>query len=128
MNPRLDELLRQRALLAQHLAWLDQEIIQAKAEGAPEAETREPPGPVFKRFQPQQPEPPVMAEPPVMEPSAAGAEDAIAEDIISRYSEPRGQSAASAKRSAYLAFALFMVFMAALVAAFYFYEKSRLGR
>lgn len=55
MSERLEELRRQRALLAQHLAWLDQEIAQAEVA---------PPSPL--RAMPEPPRAPAMPTMPTM--------------------------------------------------------------
>ena len=134
MNPRLAELQQQRARvsqtlasLAQHLAWLDQQIAEAGHSAQPTAEAEvesiEPPAPLYVQAQPA----PVGAEPPVMAPAAAD-EDELAEEILSQYREPSGNPAATAKRSAFVAFALFMTLLVGAMAAFYFYEKAKLGR
>ncbi len=86
MSSRLQELLRQKALLADHAAWLDREIAreQARPESGPAPAPAE-----FEAEVPAEPEPVVPAA--VTDPDL----DAQAEAIIEQY---RDQSPLSRKR------------------------------
>ncbi len=65
MSERLNQLLRQRALLQEHLVWLDREIAAATEKPASEPATATPTAAELNRFAaPLPPAPPAPPEPP----------------------------------------------------------------
>ncbi len=111
MSDRSDELRRQRALLTEHLAWLDREIA---AEGgiprtAPLADAAPPPiaGPAFR------PAPPVEAR--------------DADAILAEYSKPVASIASQTKRGCVLYFLAALALLAALVTGIYLFARARHG-
>ena len=84
MSVRLQELLRQKALLAEQAAWLEREIAaeQAKAAGGP-AEPLPAPLPFSATM-------PAPAAPVAAVPAGAAAADAEAEAIIAQYRQADG--------------------------------------
>ena len=117
MSDRLSDLRRQRALLAEHLAWLDREI---QAEGGLKQEAPRPAAPTQSVAAPPAPSgvPPVVAAPV----------EEIAEDILSQYRTAPVSVGASTKRGCLAAFAIFMALLGLATYGFYLYEKTRLGR
>ena len=95
-DDRLKELVRQRALLAEHLAWLDREI--AAAPGAPSPEAVAAPVPV----QPSLPPPVAAATPAPVPPAEVDA-------LFDRFrSEEAGRGQVS-KQGCWLVFAALML-------------------
>ena len=84
MSVRLQELLRQKALLAEHAAWLEREIAaeQAKADGGP-AEPLPAPLPFSATM-------PAPAAPGAAVPAGPPAADAEADAIMAQYREADG--------------------------------------
>lgn len=98
MSDRLDQLRRQRALLQEHLVWLDAEIRAAATANAP-AET---------------------AAPLRSSPADAGLDLLVA----AQQAEP-AKSAAAVKRGCFVAFALAFGVLALGVYGLYLYSRSR---
>lgn len=108
MSDRLQKLLRQRALLQEHLAWLDREI--AEAEGVP----------------------PLPADRPL--PSTARATVATdvsareAEEILGRFQQDASGVQTDTRRGCLIIFSIAMgLLMLAAIVGYYFYGRH-LGR
>ena len=105
---RLDDLHRQRALVQEHLAWLDREIAADKAA---------------RRPAPWPPSPPhASAAPASPSPIAAHADETalVAEAIAKDYLVPSAAVKTDVKKGCFLYFALAFVLLAAGVAGLYF--------
>lgn len=118
MSPdRLAELRRQRALVAQHLAWIDAELTAAGAGQSPAGTPPSPPS--------SKPE----LTPTDASPAPAGAEadpgvalaNARADEIIEKYRATEALDPAATKRGCLVLFgALFVLGGALLLAIYYF--------
>lgn len=124
MNPRLDELLHQRQLMVDHLAWLDEEI--AKVSWPTQQSVQRPVQAPAKPAAPVAPKPEPL--PPLVASAASVKGDAIAQEILEKYRDEKRTTVNSARRGVYVVFAAAMGLLAACVVAFYLYEKMRLGR
>lgn len=105
---RLQQLRRQRALVQEHLAWIDHEIAAASGGVTPPAPTA--PSPV--------------APPPAAAP-ANPAVDAEAEAIIENYRAESRSSIAAARRGCFIVFFAGLALFGLAVLALYFYTVSR---
>ena len=124
MPDRLSDLRRQRALLAEHLAWLDREIRAAEGQEPPAAPAASAgPGPAV--MSPSSTPTPPAAVPPVMPPAPT---EEVAEEILSQYRTAPVAVGTSAKRGCLALFAAFMLLAGLVTYGFYLYEKTRLGR
>ena len=128
-NDRLDALRRQRALVAQHLAWLDAEISAAGEPGpAPAAGPEESPAPAA----PAAPPPPLPPRPPAAAAEAAEAPPAADEEklavanaraaeILERYAATDRFDPQATRRGCLLfAIAVFLFGVAGLLAVYFF--------
>lgn len=126
MSDRLQELLRQRALLQEHLAWLESEIVAAAEPGAQVAKSARTAWPDEDAFINA---PPTPADPPSPTPGtgplpAAKSEppevSAAADAIIDEYRVPPGKLHTDVKKGCLVY--LFAAFgaVALAVIAFYF--------
>ena len=136
MSDRLSQLHRQRALLQEHLAWLDREIAAASEKPAATA-----PAPELKTGRPLsavQP-PPASAIPaatalPATTPVAATTiteappspvEAAASDAILEKYRVPTGNLQQDVRKGCFLYFAASFVLLGALVAILYYMVSSR---
>lgn len=127
---RLAELRRQRALVAQHLAWIDAELTAAGAGRAPAATER--PAEVGAELAgleglpnpaaPAAPEAPASAE--AADPVLALA-NARADEIIEKYRATEALDPNEAKRGCIVLFAAFFVLGAAALLAIYYFGYMR---
>ena len=113
MSDRLTELQRQRALIQEHLAWLDHEIAAAQGKPLP---------------------PPIAARPPT---PANGAQSTVklpatsgpdVEKIISQYQKDPNALTTDTKRGCLLAFGLAMGVIALAAFVAYWLYARHLGR
>ncbi|MBC8011546.1 MAG: hypothetical protein H7067_15785 [Burkholderiales bacterium] len=119
MSPdRLDALRRQRALVAQHLAWLDSEI--AAVSPAPASAT--PPAPLIVA----PPTPTLTATPPPEPaPEVLAVANARADEIIAQYStEDRFDPKSARKGCILLASAVFLLGLAGAMFAYLLYYNE----
>lgn len=116
MSPdRLAELRRQRALVAQHLAWIDSELIAAGA-GQPPAST----APAAAVATPDL-SPPVLPAVGAADNPAVALAHAKADEIIEQYRATEALDPASTKRGCLLLMgAVFAIGGAILLAIYYF--------
>jgi hypothetical protein len=127
MSPdRLAELRRQRALVAQHLAWIDAELTAAGAGRSPHAGTVSPSAPVAPGTPPEN-APPADAELAAAEPAAeidpaVALANARADEIIEKYRATEALDPLAAKRGCLVLFGAFMVLLGATVLAIYFFH------
>ena len=116
MSDRLEELLRQRAAIQAHLAWLDREIAETAERLSP---SNPPPATASKVATPVLPE-----LKPEAEPSAAES-NAQAERIMADYKQDVGRQQSDVKRGCFLylasAFAVLVIFLL----LFYFFYTRR---
>jgi hypothetical protein len=110
MSDRLQKLLRQRALIQEHLAWLEREI--SEAEGVPPL-----PAPAGR---------PPQAVPPTMPPAVNTLTEA--EKILGQFQQNTHDVKTDTRRGCLLIFSLVMgLFALAAIAGYYFYGRH-LGR
>ncbi|MBX3735211.1 MAG: hypothetical protein KF715_00850 [Candidatus Didemnitutus sp.] len=116
MSDRLEELRHQRALLQQHLAWIDAEIAAA---------TRTPPAPGMPSTTDQPDRHSHSVRAPVASP-ALEAQPAAAElaPFIAEQKNAPADSAQEAKRGCILAFSLLLLILGAAVLAWYLYFRA----
>jgi hypothetical protein len=131
MSPdRLAELRRQRALVAQHLAWLDSELAAAETGKAPAPSPASPPASVVPAAPVDNETPSASsasnATPePDLDPAVALA-NARADEIIERYRATEAYDPATAKRGCLvLVGALFALGGAVILAIYYFGYANR---
>lgn len=124
MSDRLNELQRQRALLAEHLAWLDREI--AAHEGAPPAPGARASSATHAASAPAGAAIPVLSGKPspiasvTVIPVADAPSPADADALIQRYGYDPKSSSAEVKRGCWTAFAASFVLVALLVLVAWF--------
>ncbi|MDB6115939.1 MAG: hypothetical protein JWQ62_2884 [Lacunisphaera sp.] len=109
VSDRLTELQRQRALLQEHLAWLEREI--AREAGAPARPAAAP--------LPHLTQAPFPALAQRREPDPVAAQHA-AEEIMARYQQPVADTTKDVKRGCYLYFALAMGLLILGVVGWYY--------
>jgi hypothetical protein len=107
VSDRLNELQRQRALLQEHLAWLEREI--AAATGGLIT-------PPVARPAPATPPPP---------PASRAHAEAAAEEILSQYKDDTVSTESSVKRGCFLYFFLAFLLVGLGVAALYFHATRK---
>jgi hypothetical protein len=121
MNPRLEELLRQRQLVQHHLAWLEREIEEAARQAPAPSDPIATPAPASAPG--HDPTRSGLADTP---PAAAGnaeAVDADADEILAGY-QSRPEAVQQDVRSGCIRiFVIGMLLMLASVVAFYFTWK-----
>ncbi|MBI5425110.1 MAG: hypothetical protein HZA32_13620 [Opitutae bacterium] len=118
MSDRLDELRRQRALLQQHLEWLDAEI--AATEQSPETSLA-----VSGRIRP--PDSHSRATPMgqgVLSPATAPVDTEIAAVLAAQKDAPK-DSAQEAKRGCLAAFALMLLVLGLVIFGWYLLVRAR---
>ena len=144
MADRLSQLLRQRALLQEHLAWLDREIAEASGDATAPAAS------VAPKIVPVIPAPaaiaPAVAPRPVAssylanqaaqilaqskaqvsEPAVAPAIEAVADQIIEQYRTGPDTTKSDVKKGCLLYFFGAFVFLAlGVVGLYYIFERGR---
>jgi hypothetical protein len=120
MADRLAELLRQRALLQEHVAWLDREIAAASNQPAPVASVSAAAQPVPAPFVPTPaalPSPAALATVPT---SAVTTEaTALGEDILEQYRVPAQTLQTDVRKGCLLYFFAGLALLAAGIAILY---------
>ena len=128
MSPdRLAELRRQRALVAQHLAWIDAELTAAGANVPPQATPPPASSPTAASATalPNTPAEALPAEPVNQDPSIVLA-NARADEIIEKYRATEALDPQSTKRGCLVLFgAIFVLGGALLLAIYYFGYASK---
>jgi hypothetical protein len=113
VSDRLDEFRRQRALLREHLEWIDRQIARLEVDAPPG-------GP---------PEPPPVSPLPlsgnVFPP--ARASDLDAEAILAQYRQPSGSLQNEAKRGCLIYFVVGLAVLALAVTVLYAFMKRARG-
>jgi hypothetical protein len=111
MSDRLQDLLRQKALLEEHAAWLERQIsLECTAAGTGEPAPAVPPAPI----------PPA----PALAPDPASV-DEQAEAILGRYRQPTGSVQQATRRGCLLYFAAAFVLLGLAVAALSLHYRHR---
>ena len=126
MADRLAELLRQRALLQEHLAWLDREIAKASNSASPALTAPPTPDPQAPpRLAPSIPAPPITvrrlplaASAPVIAP-AADARATNADEILEQYRVAPAALQTDIRKGCLLYFIGALVFVGVVVAGLY---------
>lgn len=126
MSDRLDALLRQRALLQEHLAWLDSEIAAARPglAAAPVAA----PAPVVSlplRPAPLAPAPVLAPAAPESAPVAPSVLAAQADEILESYRTPPTSLKSDVRKGCLLYFVAALALVALGVTALYFLIGTR---
>ena len=132
MSDRLRELLRQRALVQEHLSWLDREI----AAASPPAPLTPSPGPALPNIAAiaelpaapvlrESPTPAVAAFPTPAPAAAATATTASADAILNEYRVAPDSVQQDVRRGCFLYFAAAFVLFALGVLGLYFALSSR---
>lgn len=113
MSDRLDEFRRQRALVQQHLEWLDAEIAAEANRDRPAASPVSAPraAPANNTRSPIE--------------SIALRESPELEALLAAQKSAPANSAADVKRGCFVAFALLFVLLGLAVYGFYLYSRSR---
>jgi hypothetical protein len=135
MPDRLNELVRQRALVSEHLAWLDREIARANSSQAPA------PAPIVAPFASSTSGLPVPAAPvapttPVIDPTLstpstgpattpAEAPAALSEEILDQYRVSPKAVHQDVRKGCFLYFAGAFVVLGIVIAILYFTISSR---
>ena len=109
MPDRLTELHRQRALIQDHLTWLDQEIAVITGRSAEQGQNSAAGG---------RPTPPPPA-------AASAAPDQEADAIITKFSADSINPVQSARKGCFIFFALALVLLGLGVYGLYLYSRSR---
>jgi hypothetical protein len=110
MTDRLQKLLRQRALLQEHLAWLDREIAENQQDVPPLPVATSTPAPIATSL------------------ASAAAPSDEAEKILGQFQEKSGDLHTDTRRGCLLIFSIGMtLFALAVLVAYYFYTRH-LGR
>jgi hypothetical protein len=113
VSDRLDEFRRQRALLREHLEWLDRQIARLEVNsppgGPPESSAVPPPPLAGGAFPP------------------ARASDLDAEAILAQYRQPAGNVQSEARRGCLLYFVVGLALMALVVVVLYVLVKRAHG-
>lgn len=130
MLDRLSELRRQRALLQEHLAWLDREIADAAAGRGDSAAAAPSPAPPAATGAVPASAPGIAADPPRESAPPAGPADSSAvkiepDAILEQYRTPGGSLQSDVRKGCFLYFAAALVLLGAGVAALYFLISSR---
>lgn len=107
VSDRLDELRRQRALVQQHLAWLDAEIARTTTAQATELTTTNSRDDATALRAPSTPRTPEI------------------DVLLAAQSDAPANSAAAVKRGCFIAFGLLFLLLALAVTGLYFYSRSR---
>lgn len=124
MSDRLNELQHQRALLQEHLAWLEREIAATRGGGGAAPST--PPG-EMSAGQPQSPAPLQWQAPGRVAPASLPAPTSATRDaagIIERYRDESKSVKQDVRKGCFLYFALAFVLLGAALVALYFYTAS----
>ena len=129
MCERLNELLRQRALLDEHLEWLEAEIAAEKRKGPVTQEVAPiftpAPSPTIRPMAAPVPAP-LAVPPPLIERPAAEVERE-AESILEQYRTEQARVGTSVKRGCFGYFFVAMVLLIGALVGFYFYVKTQRG-
>lgn len=123
MSDRLNELRRQRALVAEQLAWLDREI--SAAAGAPPAAPVAP-APVTTPAAPVTPRPePVSAPTPpaTVDPEVSTAVAADADSLLDEYRVAPEELKTDVKKGCFLYFFAALALLALVVIGLYFFFR-----
>ena len=126
MSERLADLRRQRALVAEQLAWLDQEIAAA-AGSAPAAVSPAPVAPavpaVAAPVAPPLPPARVPVPPPIAAPPAALAE---ADEMLEKYRVEPGALKSNVTKGCFLYFFAALALVAlAVVGLYFFFQRGK---
>jgi hypothetical protein len=113
VSDRLDEYRRQRALLREHLEWLDRQIAAIEGASAPASP------------RPPEPDPEPGPPPPML---SSRPSDLDAEAILSQYRQPAGTLQNDARRGCLLFFALGLGLTALAVVVLYLLVRRAHGR
>lgn len=123
MSQRLAELQRQRALVAEHLAWLDREIAAAASSETSLAQGSARPAVTAAPLPPPTSRDPVLPPRPGNVPSAVplatGAGDATADVILSEYRGSSGSVRDEVRKGCLLYFVLAFLILGLAVSALY---------
>lgn len=141
MADRLAELLRQRALLQEHLEWLDAEIAAASGRGIARTQPAQPPRPapapsaviatqILARATPPPPAPenPQSAFRAVVDPAGAMLAEAAAgvgDEIIDQYRSSPDSLKTDVRKGCFLYFAAAFLVLGLVVAALWFAFRSQ---
>jgi hypothetical protein len=112
MSDRLQELLRQRALLQEHLGWLDREIASATSDGVPPLPTK--PNPQPQAVAPQMP--------------AVVSTPSEAEKILGSFSQDPQAVQTDTRRGCMIIFAIAMALLGLAAIVSYSFYARHLGR
>ena len=127
MSDRLDDLRRQRALVAEHLAWLDREIAAAQPAApkpAPPAPVAAPAVPSTRKEGFHAPAAPATTPPGVAR-SGPTKDDRQADDILSNYRVEPNAMKSDIKKGCFLYFFGALALVALVVAVLYFALTKR---
>jgi len=118
VSDRLEELRRQRALLQQHLAWLDAEIAAA-------SQSLTTPRTTAAKIDRPAPRAPAIPSPiESISLRTTSADTALADMIAAQEGAP-AHSAHAAKRGCIVAFSVLLLVLGAAVSAWYLYFRAR---
>lgn len=123
MSDRLDALLRQRALLQEHLAWLDAEIAAALPGNA--VAPAAPPSTPLRLAPRTVPAPASAPALPLPTSSAPAVASAQADEILESYRTPPGSLKSDIRKGCLLYFVAALALVALGVAALYFLIGTR---
>jgi hypothetical protein len=127
MSDRLDDLRRQRALVAEHLAWLDREIAAAQAAAPKPALPAPATAPVViapRKEGLSAPAAPATTKPDVVQ-SGPTKDDRQADDILSNYRVEPNAMKSDIKKGCFLYFFGALALVALVVAVLYFALTKR---
>ena len=123
MSDRLPELLRQRALLLEHLAWLDREIAGITAQSP----TTNPPVPPTAPLLPTPPQPPSSAPIPSNQVTSVRPETApatelqpVSDEILEKYRVAPAALQSDVRRGCFLYFVGAFVLLGIVIVILYF--------
>jgi len=116
MSDRLDELVRQRALVQEHLAWLNREI--ANAAEAAKATTAAPPAPLSPAGARAVPPAVTLAASPAAPTTGVGPIEA--DEIMAQYQATPGNVKQDVRKGCLLYFSAALVLLGLVVTVLYF--------
>jgi hypothetical protein len=116
MSDRLEELVRQRALVQEHLAWLNREI--ANAAEAAKATTAAPPAPLSPAVARAVPPAVILAPSPAAPATGAGALQA--DEIMAQYQATPGNVKQDVRKGCLLYFSAALGLLVLVVTVLYF--------
>ena len=125
MSPdRLAELRRQRALVAQHLAWIDSELTAAGA-GQTSQPLAAPPPTIPSAVSDEPGEPTAPATLAASEDAAIALAQTRADEIIEKYRATEALDPRAAKRGCLVLFGAFFAFAGFVILAIYYFRYVR---